>query len=355
MTAVDNSQAPAILATGSVFTALSVLAVILRFVARRIKRAQLGWDDWTILAALVMFILCEGLEMTGAKALLQVKNGTEDPNYRTYAKYIYIYGVFYYPAIALTNISILLLYRRIFDTGWFKRVASLCLLLIILQIIWAIPGALVEIWVCNPPSSYWESLTPQCIKFGTYWIVLMITELVFEACMLLLPISEVLKLQLSLRRRLSVCGIFMLGSCVIITGIIRVVICYRGPGALQLDKDALWLNIHTGIAIISACLPTYKPLVSSAKSKISASGTDNSASGAGSVADPRGQKRGSRYKDSGFVDADPNNGNNVNGRKASAKGWMSMDSVDTLREEGARDEEEDIRLAELRDGLQAQK
>lgn len=32
-----------------------------------------------------------------------------------------------------------------------------------------------------------------------------------------------------------------------------------------------------------------------------------------------------------------------------------MDSVDTLREEGARDEEEDIRLAELRDGLQAQK
>jgi ABC-type proline/glycine betaine transport system substrate-binding protein len=65
MTAVDNSQAPAILATGSVFTALSVLAVILRFVARRIKRAQLGWDDWTILAALVMFILCEGLELTG--------------------------------------------------------------------------------------------------------------------------------------------------------------------------------------------------------------------------------------------------------------------------------------------------
>lgn len=65
MTAVNDSQAPAILATASVFTALSVLAVILRFVARRLKRAQLGWDDWAILAALVMFVLCEGLEMTG--------------------------------------------------------------------------------------------------------------------------------------------------------------------------------------------------------------------------------------------------------------------------------------------------
>lgn len=49
MTAVGHSQMPAILATGSVFTTLSVLAVILRFVARRIKRAQFGWDDWTIL------------------------------------------------------------------------------------------------------------------------------------------------------------------------------------------------------------------------------------------------------------------------------------------------------------------
>lgn len=139
----------------------------------------------------------------------------------------------------------------------------------------------------------------------------------------------------------------------IITGIIRVAICYRGPGALQLDKDALWLNIHTGIAIVSACLPTYKPLISSAKSKISASCTDHSTSGAESVADPRAQKRESRYKDSGFVGADPDNGNNVNGRKATAKGWMSMDSVDTLGEDGARDEEADMRLAELRDGSQA--
>ncbi|GAM35851.1 hypothetical protein TCE0_017r04499 [Talaromyces pinophilus] len=344
MTAVNDSQAPAILATASVFTALSVLAVILRFVARRLKRAQLGWDDWAILAALVMFVLCEGLEMTGAKALLHVKNGTEDPNYRTYAKYIHIYGIFYYPAIALTNISILLLYRRIFDTGWFKRVASLGLLLIVLQIIWAIPGALVEIWVCNPPSSYWESLTPKCIKFGTYWIVLMVTELVFEACMLLLPISEVLKLQFSLRRRLSVCGIFMLGSCVVIAGIICIVIYYCDPGALQLDKDAFWLNIHAGIAIVSACLPTYKPLVSSAKSKISAYGTNNSGSGTGSVADPCAQKGGSRYEESRFVDVDPNNGNNGYGRKASSKGWMSMDSVDTLRDGGPRDGEEDFRL-----------
>ena len=56
-----QSWRPRTTATGSVFTALSVLPVILRFVARRIKRAQLGWDDWTILAALVMFVPCGGI------------------------------------------------------------------------------------------------------------------------------------------------------------------------------------------------------------------------------------------------------------------------------------------------------
>jgi hypothetical protein len=142
---------------------------------------------------------------------------------------------------------------------------------------------------------------------------------------------------------------------VIITGIIRIIICYRGPGALQLDKDAFWLNIHAGIAIVSACLPTYKPLVSSAKNKLSSDDADNSGSGNGSVADPRAQKGGSRYGDSGFVDAAPNGGNNVNGRKASAKGWLSMESVDTLRDEGGREEEGDIGLAELKGGSQSQK
>ncbi|KUL84346.1 hypothetical protein ZTR_06339 [Talaromyces verruculosus] len=263
MTAVNDSEAPAILATGSVFTALSVLA------------------------------------------------------------YIFIYGIFYYPAIALTNISILLLYRRISDTGCFKHVASLCLLLIVLQIIWAIPGALVEIW-CGVEVAVFVEAETECVRDFYPW------ELVY-------PLISPALWMACIGEDSSICS-------VIITGIIHIVICYRGLGALQLDKDAFWLNIHAGIAIFSACLPTYKPLVSSAKSKISAYGTNNSGSGTGSVADLCAQKGGSRYKESRFIDANPNNRNNGYGRKASAKGWMSMDSVDTLRDEGARDGEEVFRL-----------
>lgn len=40
-------------------------------------------------------------------------------------------------------------------------------------------------------------------------------------------------------------------------------------------------------------------------------------------------------------------------KKLVQREWMNTDSVDTLREESAKDEEADIRLAELRDGSQS--
>lgn len=53
MVEIKGDQRPTILALSIAFPIISVLAVILRFEARRVKRVHLGADDWTILAALV--------------------------------------------------------------------------------------------------------------------------------------------------------------------------------------------------------------------------------------------------------------------------------------------------------------
>ncbi|KAH8700939.1 hypothetical protein BGW36DRAFT_406079 [Talaromyces proteolyticus] len=259
MSDVGKDQAPAIWFTGFVFGALSTVAVILRFTSRLIKTAHCGWDDWTILLAQVIFIVALGLELRGVKALSAITNGAEDPNYQTYAKFIYIYGPFYFPAIGITNISVLLLYRRIFETSWFSRIS---LYFIIVQALWTIAGTIVQIWVCNPPSSWWTSPKPTCILYGIFWLTMMLIELLLECLMLILPVNEVRKLQLSKNRKIIVAGIFLLGGCVIITAIIRIAVSYQDPIGLQVNKDALWMNVHVGIAIVSACLPTYKPLVS---------------------------------------------------------------------------------------------
>ena len=54
-----NANGPAIIATGVVFTVLSISAVGLRFVSKRITRATIGVDDWLLLVALLIFVTAE--------------------------------------------------------------------------------------------------------------------------------------------------------------------------------------------------------------------------------------------------------------------------------------------------------
>ncbi len=50
---MDGDQRRTILGLSIVFPIISIVAVLLRFEARRVNRVRLGSDDWTILAALV--------------------------------------------------------------------------------------------------------------------------------------------------------------------------------------------------------------------------------------------------------------------------------------------------------------
>ena len=54
-----NSNGPAIIGTGIAFTVLAILAVALRFIAKRVTNPRLGMDDWLLLAALLLFVTTE--------------------------------------------------------------------------------------------------------------------------------------------------------------------------------------------------------------------------------------------------------------------------------------------------------
>ena len=51
----DNNQGAKLLAVTVVFLTLATLAVIFRFVSRRIKRVKLAADDYMIIVALVSY------------------------------------------------------------------------------------------------------------------------------------------------------------------------------------------------------------------------------------------------------------------------------------------------------------
>ena len=114
-----------------------------------------------------------------------------------------------------------------------------------------------------------------------------------EALVLVLPISQVWKLQIPYRRKLGICGVFLLGSFVVGVGIVRVVYhvqLTRPNSEIAVDPtckprsslpfyqtgetlakcsvtDAwaavtYWTVVEACIGVVSACLPTLRPLVS---------------------------------------------------------------------------------------------
>ncbi|KAI4141525.1 MAG: hypothetical protein LQ341_003504 [Variospora aurantia] len=257
------TNGPAIIGTGCAFTVLAVLAVGLRIVSKRIAHSPFAIDDWLLVIALLFYFTTEVLvirsDVVGRQA-----SSPEDEKYQIYLQYVYIYSVFYFVIVALVQISILAFYRRIFFLSRFFRWTSA--ILIAVCIAWWIVAMIIEIGYPGHRIGYYFPGGPQTtldVNYLDFWLAMGILEVFLQVTILILPIREVYRLQLSLKKQMLCSLIFALGSFVIITGIVRLILVYQ-PGAADVDltQGNIWINVHLGVAIICACLPTYRPLIS---------------------------------------------------------------------------------------------
>ena len=114
--------------------------------------------------------------------------------------------------ITLVKISILLLYRRIFDTAAFKRKT---LVVGVLCIIWFFIAICLEIFQCHPLSAAFDPemlSTDHCIDFQTYYEGVTASNIAMDIIMLLLPVHMVWRLRLPIKQRIVLSSIFMLGG-----------------------------------------------------------------------------------------------------------------------------------------------
>ena len=101
------------------------------------------------------------------------------------------------------------------------------------------------------------------VTYLSFWLAMAIIETLIDIVILVLPIRVVFQLQLATEKKILLSFIFALGSFVVITSIVRMAVLYRPTEPdIDLTQGDIWLNVHLGTAIISACLPTYKPLIS---------------------------------------------------------------------------------------------
>ena len=117
----------------------------------------------------------------------------------------------------MVKLSILLLYRRVFDVR-ICRIATIILLLVCVA--WGIAAILALLFQCHPISGMWnpaDTFTDRCIDLKEYYVGIASSNLGLDVILLVMPIYMVwgyngtgLRLQTS--QKLMLTGVFLLGG-----------------------------------------------------------------------------------------------------------------------------------------------
>ena len=114
--------------------------------------------------------------------------------------------------IAMVKISILLLYRRIFDTVHFRRTSTIVGLACIA---WLIAALLCLAFQCRTEAERYNAdsvFSNQCIDLKAYWISVTGSNMALDLIILSMPLYMVWNLRLETHQKIALSGIFALGA-----------------------------------------------------------------------------------------------------------------------------------------------
>ncbi|KAL5584177.1 hypothetical protein FOVSG1_015528 [Fusarium oxysporum f. sp. vasinfectum] len=263
--AVSASRSLEIRAILVTFSIVSATAVALRTYIRSRVLHSFGRDDGFMVTA-------QMLTLGAAVAIgLENKYGLgyhtwEQPTsaYVPYMKSFYASVVVYNIATCLVKTGILFQYRRVFALPTIQRIT---LYGIIFMVAWTVVIAFLNILVCVPVAKFWDSNLPgRCLDPLTIWYAVAGFNLVTDIAIFCLPLPVIKSLNLPQRQKIMLFAIFSLGFFTCVISIYRIRTLKTAASTKDPNWDnvdaAIWSFLEVTIAIITACLPTLRPLFS---------------------------------------------------------------------------------------------
>ena len=194
-----------------VFSIITPIIVIARFLSRRLHGNQVGPDDWTIVASMIfaqtvniqMIICCEwGFGKHTDELPRPIVSKTLELYY--YAQILYKIN------ICLTKISILLFYLRVFKVvQWFKY---LCWGVAGIVLSFTVASVLVSVFQCIPIEfAYNKSIEGSCIDLTKFWYGNAGYNIGTDLIIIILPVLVIRKLSMPKRTQIALLGVFGLG------------------------------------------------------------------------------------------------------------------------------------------------
>ncbi|KAJ4422759.1 hypothetical protein N0V82_002538 [Gnomoniopsis sp. IMI 355080] len=169
-----------------------------------------------------------------------------------------------YAVVQLTiQISILALYARVFPTRWFRIAVWTGITSFIVQDVIYIG---MIIFRCSPMNAIWDvRVTGRCLDLNRIGFSGAILHIVEHFILLVLPLYELWKLNLSRRKKIQLCLVFTLGSFSCVTSVIRL----KYVAIFDPTADASWDTVPVVVwsviedlsAVICINLPPCRHLI----------------------------------------------------------------------------------------------
>ncbi|GAQ47077.1 integral membrane protein [Aspergillus niger] len=268
-------------------TGLTSVLVIARMYIRTSLLHNLGPDDWLITASLVMGVVYCAITTInvdmgyGKHAWLLSERTVEHATFLNCLSFLFGIISFAIPKLAVTAML-----NRILNPSMTQRI---CL--------WTLTGfaavvsgicIIVLFTMCDPPEALWKThlVTEGKATCKDVWIL--IDYAIFtgalsafvDLMLAVYPSTVLMKLHMSLRKRLALCAALGLGS---VASAMAIVKCTQLKGLA--DKTdytygtaelVMWTNIESNVVIIASCIPTLQPVLELILGKRTTSSYNNS-------------------------------------------------------------------------------
>ncbi|KAG6003994.1 hypothetical protein E4U21_001536 [Claviceps maximensis] len=250
---------------------------------------KLSYDDWAMLASLLLGVPCTVLNTVGLTAHGLGKDiwTLPPPTITAFVGYFFILEVFYLAEMAIIKLSLSLFYLAIFPG---KKIRRLLIGTCILNVLYGMAFVLAGIFACTPVSRYWtqyveKDSTGHCIDLNLFAWLHGGFNIVLDVWMIAIPLSQVKSFQMHWKKKCGVIIMFLMGTFVTVVTVLRLqsIIYFSKTTNPTWDNWIIswWSTIEANVGGICTCLPTLRlMLVRVAPRIFSTNGSRNESRGA---------------------------------------------------------------------------
>ncbi|KAJ5506007.1 hypothetical protein N7453_004964 [Penicillium expansum] len=247
---------------------IALLAFVLRMLARlSCCGGMFGVDDWTMVLTMALLIPLSALSVVLANSGLGKDMWTLPFDNITHILYVYFWDeLLYLSILPLTKISICCFYLRIFPDRTFRIATYVA---IALNISYWIAFVLISVFQCRPLPGAWHRWYGEenykCNHINAQGWAAAVLNMVLDIIVMVLPLRQLYRLNLSVRRKAFAMCMFSLGIFVTLVSILRLNSLIHFASTTNLTWDYVtvgyWSTIECDVGVICACLPAIRSLL----------------------------------------------------------------------------------------------